>query len=194
MSNQHGLRNDRPQAARSQKPEQSNDDVDEKNEEVAHTIRKVQEKGHFQYEDVLQPQQDVSRLSHRSSRNDEGEHLQRAACLSAAIGPASEQGGAWLLRIGHGAVGKLVILDADVFQDLAAGHAQLCGKCHVEWFGKGPRVVNRHHTAQCREIDAGPPLYQVELLAVRRAGAVQPESVVQANGVDNECVSFPPAD
>src|SRR5688572_15763729 len=88
----------------------------------------------------------------------------------------------------------LVVFDADVFENFAVGRPQFGVKTHVEWPGKRARIVDRHDSRQLRELGPRPPLDGVQLLGVRRAAAIEPELVVEADGVDDERVAIPASD
>src|SRR5439155_1391708 len=89
----------------------------------------------------------------------------------------------------------LIVLLADVFHDLVAGRLQPRRERDGERLRVIHRILDRHRVHERPHIRARPSLDRVELFAVRRAFAVEPELVVEANRVDDERVLvFPAAD
>src|SRR5687767_5957708 len=65
----------------------------------------------------------------------------------------------------------LIVLDADVFHDLAARLREARGVRHGERPSKRARILERHVTTQRGEICPRPPLHHVQLLGVLDAAA-----------------------
>src|SRR6188474_2453529 len=79
----------------------------------------------------------------------------------------------------------LIVLDADVLHDLAVRRPQLRGVGDRERPRKRARVLDRHVAAKRREVRPRPPLDEVQLLCVGNAAPVQPEPVVEPDGIDD---------
>src|SRR6266850_499637 len=88
--------------------------------------------------------------------------------------------------IGVGPLAPLIVLDAEVLEDLAVRRPELRGVGDRERLGERSRILDRHDALQRVEVGPRVAFDQVQLLGVRRSRAVEPEPVVEADGVDDE--------
>ena len=74
------------------------------------------------------------------------------------------------------------------------GTQQARGEREIHRSREGARVLDRGVVADLAVVEAGVPLDHMQLLGVRRAAAIEPPFVVEANGIDDERVALEPAD
>ena len=87
----------------------------------------------------------------------------------------------------------LVVLVADVFHELPAG-PQRVRELHGERLRVSAGIVNRGHGLELADLRARVALDRAQLRRVRMAHEIEPEEIVEADGFDDERVTFPVPD
>src|SRR5262245_41233287 len=88
----------------------------------------------------------------------------------------------------------LIVLLADIFHQLVARLNQRCLKDHRKRPRVCTRIINGHLAHQMTRIYPPPPLDGVQLCGMWRRSSIEPELVVEPDGVDDEGVVLVPAD
>src|SRR6185503_661188 len=97
-----------------------------------------------------------------------------------------------LVRVG--AIAPLIVLDAEVLEDFTVRGPKLGRIRDVERLGERARIVDRHDALQGVVVGPREALDEVQFLRVWRSCAVEPEPVVEADGIDDEGRTLPVTD
>src|SRR5205814_301404 len=89
-------------------------------------------------------------------------------------------------------LGVLFVLLADVLHQLFV-RSETCRETDGERLRVRARIVNRDFAHKRAQIFARPAFDRVQLLSVRVAAEIEPELVVEPDGVDDERVAIVPA-
>src|ERR1700682_1963525 len=86
----------------------------------------------------------------------------------------------------------LLIFQTDILEEIGVRHQKLVD-FHSERLAVAFRIVDRHLNFHVADIATMKTLGYVQRVSMGMAGGIQPASIVEAGGIDDQRVSFPPS-